>query len=68
MIVKFQRAWRISKGGYWHMPFLMFACGTNGFLIDILFVGVLISWGEAAKKQRAIKQRAINIKKASNGI
>jgi hypothetical protein len=53
LIIKLKFAIRISKAGYLHIPLLYFACGTDGFILDLLGIDLQVSWGDAARKTRA---------------
>ena len=53
LIVKLKFAIRISKAGYLHIPLLYFACGTDGFILDVIGLDLQVSWGNAVRKTRA---------------
>lgn len=46
-------SWHKSEYGYMHFPFFYIAFGRDGFVITILFIEILIAWGQAAKKTYA---------------
>lgn len=50
--VNVKRAIKISKAGYLHVPLLYFACGINGFLLDLIGISIEVSWGNAVKQYR----------------
>ena len=52
LIVEFKLAIRVSDAGYLHIPLLYFACGSDGFIIDILGIDIQVSWGDAVRKTR----------------
>lgn len=40
----------LSKSNYRHFHFLSASWGSDGFLITVLMIGIMVKWGNSLKK------------------
>lgn len=52
--MRIRLSWNIkySESGYLHIPLLYLTVGKDGFVFALPTFNVLVSWGEALKKQK----------------
>lgn len=42
----------LSKSGYRHFHFLSVSHGSDGFLINVLMIALVVQWGESLKEDK----------------
>lgn len=52
MRIRIEKAFGISKAGYWHCYLFSFGAGKNGFCLMLLLIAFNVSWGDAVRKQK----------------